>query len=700
MNYDYDVAVVGAGSGWLTVALGLAKQKRVVLIEWGPIGGDCTNFGCVPSKALIDIAKENPEIGFGKAMAEVRARRQVIQDEETVDKIESHWLKVIKWYASFVDEHTLKTEYIMQPLALKKSKDSGKNWESCEQKITAQKIILATWSSAVKIKIEWVADEDILTNHEIFEQTEDIRKLIVIWGWYIGCELAESIAALWVVVHLVQRNAKLIPREEAESSKLLQEIFEAKGIKVHTWSVAKYAKWKKLIITDIHGKNEEILEYDKILIALGRSANIEKLDLEKAEILSGKKWISVDSYNRTNKKHIFAIWDCVAWNPQFTHWANNEGRGVIRNILVPSILKKSVRNITLPAVLYTHLEVARVGKTHEELTDIYDTEELVTKTLYFENNDRSKVTQDTQGFIKIHFKRLSWKILWATIFWKNAWEMLGQMTIAMDHKVSAYKLASSIQAYPTKSDLIKRVCDRFVVGTVSNLRWEIKYFFKSNILQIGTAIIWISIMSFFLWYKSTTGLSLEEMALKLYNFIAWNPLWALIYILAYAIRPIILFPATLMTFMSWALFGFVWWFFLTWIGETMSAIFAYFLGGIFGKKLLSGEESWVIGQLKAKVNKDPFMAILSARFLFFPFDLTNYASWFLKVRFKSYVAATILWIIPGMSVFILAGAAFYNKELTSFSQALQDIDVTMLYFAAWLFILTLGFAKFLKKFKR
>ena len=682
MKYDYDVAVVGAGSGWLTVALGLAKQKRVVLIEGGPIGGDCTNFWCVPSKALIDIAKHNPEMGFQKAMKEVRDRRQMIQDEETVEKIESHGLKVLEWYAGFVDEHTLHIEW----------KDHSH--------ISAEKIVLATGSSARSLEIEGVASEDILTNHEIFEQTEDIKKLIVVGGGYIGCELAESIATLWVEVHLVQRNKYLIPREEAESSKLLQEIFEAKGIHVHTWANIKHAEWKKLVITDIHGKQGEEILYDKILIALGRSANIDSLDLDKAEVKSDKKWIIVDRYNRTSTKHIFAIGDCVSWNPQFTHWANNEGRGVIRNILLPWILKKSVRSMTLPAVLYTHLEVARVWKTSKELDEIYDVEEYVTKILYFENNDRSKLTNDATGFVKIHFKRLSWKIIWATIFWKNAWEMLGQITQAMDHKLSAYKLASTVQAYPTKSDLIKRVCDQFVVWTVSNIKWELKYFFHSNILQIATAIIWLSIIGFFLWYKSSTGLSFEQMALKLYNFIAGNPLGAIIYIFAYAIRPIILFPATLMTFMSWALFWFVGWFFLTWIGETMSAMFAYFLGRVFGKKLMSWEDSGMIGQLKTKVNKDPFMAILSARFLFFPFDLTNYASGFLKVRFKSYVAATALGIIPGMSVFILAGAAFYNKELTSFSDALKNIDITMLYYAAGLFVLTIGFAKFLKKAKK
>ncbi len=683
MNYDYNIAVVGAGSWWLTVAFGLAAAgKKVVLIEGGPIWGDCTNFGCIPSKALIDIAKHSPGIGFKKAMQEVRKRRQMIQDEETVEKVESHGLKVLEWYASFIDEHTLHID--------------GKDHEH----VTAEKIILATGSSARKIDIEWVAPEDILTNHEIFDGTEDIKKLIVIGWGYIGCELAESIAATGVEVHLVQRNSALIPREEAESSKLLQEIFEVKGIKVHTWATIKSAKWKKLQITDIHGENGEDISYDKILIALGRSANIDGLNLDKAEIESDTWWIIADTYNRTNKKHIFAIGDCVSWNPQFTHWANNEGRGVIRNILIPGILKKSVRSMTLPAVLYTHFEVARVGRTTKELLERYDPAEFVTKIIHFESNDRSKVTNDTQGFVKIHFKRLSGRILGATIFGAGAGEMLGQITGAMDNKISAYKLAATIQPYPTKSDLIKRVCDQFVVGTIGNITWELRYFFQSNILQIATSVIWLSIIGLFLWYKSSTGLSLEEIALRLYNFIAGNPLGAVIYIFAYAIRPIILFPATLMTFMSGALFGFVWGFFLTWIGETMSAIFAYFLWGVFGKKLLTWEESGIIGQLKSKVNKDPFMAILSARFLFFPFDLTNYASWFLRVRFKSYVAATALGIIPGMSVFILAGAAFYNKELTSFSQALKNIDVTMLYYAAGLFVLTIVFAKVLKKIKK
>lgn len=682
MKHDYEIIVVWAGSGWLTVAFWLAAAgKKVALVERWLIWWDCTNFWCVPSKALIDVAKSWKYNSFKEALLEVRRRRKIIQDEETIEKIEKHWLKVIEWFASFVDDHTLHIE--------------GKDHEH----ISGDKIILATWSRAVTLDIDGVDPKDILTNETIFEQTEDIKNLIVIGGGYIGCELSESIGSVGTQVDIVQRNIHLIPREEEASSNLLQSILEEVWIWVHTWANVKSAKWNKLIITDIHKTSEESLPYDKILIALGRIPNVEKLKLENSGVLFDKKGIIVDRYNRTNKKHIFAIWDCVSGNPQFTHWANNEWRWVIRNILVP-FPKKSVRNVTLPMVLYTHLEVARVWKTEKELVERYDRGEFVTKTISFESNDRSKVTLDTKWFIKIHFKRLTGRILGATIYGKSAWEMLPILTSAMDNKISAYKLASTIQPYPTKSDLIKRLCDQFVVGTLSNIKWEIRFFFQSYILQITTALIWAMIFSFFLWYKSFYNLSLEDIALNFYNFIGGTMIGPVIYILAYAIRPIVLFPATLMTFMSWALFGFVGGFIFTWIGETMSAMFAYFLWNIFGKKLMTGDEAGIISQLKNKVNKEPFMSILMCRFLFFPFDLTNYASWFLRVKFPSYVAATALGIIPGMSVFILAGAAFHNKELTSFSDAISGIDITMLYYAAGLFVLTVAFAKILKKARK
>ena len=203
----------------------------------------------------------------------------------------------------------------------------------------------------------------------------------------------------------------------------------------------------------------------------------------------------------------------------------------------------------------------------------------------------------------------------------------------------------------------------------------------------------------FLKYKSMYNLSIEQISLNIYNFISGNPtIWPFIYILLYAIRPIVLFPATIMTFMSWALFCFWWWFIFTMIWENLSASFAYFLGKIFWKKIIKPESNnGVIDDIRNKANEAPFMTILMARLLFFPFDLVNYISWFLRIKYKWFVFATLLWIIPGASVFILAWSAFHTKQIESFSDAIKDIDTNMLLLAWLLFILTLIIAKTLKR---
>ncbi|NDK09400.1 FAD-dependent oxidoreductase [Candidatus Gracilibacteria bacterium] len=682
MKYDFDVAVIGAGSGGLTVAFGLAAAgKTVALIEKGKMGGDCTNYGCIPSKALIDIAKSGKYKSLKDALVEVRARRKIIQDEETVDKIEGHGVTVFESRAFFHHEHCIILE-------------------DCKSKeISAEYIVIATGSSAMKLNIDGVDKKDILTNKTIFEQQDEIKKLVIIGGGYIGCELAESISAVGTEVSIIQRNTDLIPAEEAESSQLIKKIFKKKGIAVYTDFTGKKSKNKSLHIVSGDEKTSHDIQYDKILFALGRKPNVIGIGLNQIGIKHDKKGIFVDAYNRTNIKHIFAIGDCVNGNPQFTHWVNNEGRGVVRNILFP-YYKSGVRNKTLPSVLYTHQEIARVGKTKNELLEYNSPEDIVTKMQAFENNDRSKVTNSTQGFIMIHFKRLTGRILGATIYGENAGEMIGQITLAMDNKISAYKFSNVIQAYPTKSDLLKRVNTDFVISTLTNGKEEMKYFFKNNILQILTGIIWIAIITGFFWYKISTDQSFEEIALSFYNFVAGNPIGILIFIIAYTLRPIILFPASLMTLMAGALFGFGIGLAVTLAGAGLSATTAYVIGLIFGKKILSPDDSGILGKLQTETSKNPFTSVLMTRILFLPYDLTNYICGFLKVPYVKYILATLVGIIPGSSVFVLAGSAFYNKELTSFSQAFENVNSMYIYIAAGVFLLTLIVAKVIRKYQK
>jgi pyruvate/2-oxoglutarate dehydrogenase complex dihydrolipoamide dehydrogenase (E3) component/uncharacterized membrane protein YdjX (TVP38/TMEM64 family) len=679
MQYDYDVIVVWSWSGGLTVSIGLAAAgKKVALVEKWLIGWDCTNFWCVPSKALIDIAKWWDYKDLKDALAQVRARRKLIQDEETIEKIEKYWMKIIQGFASFKDSHTILIDW--------------------KKEISWNKIVLSTGSHAVWCpELEWADKEDILTNETIFELNENIKKLIVVWGGYIGCELAESFANIWIDVTIIQRNTRLIPREEMESSEILQSEFEKKWMTILTNTLTEKVEWKTLFVKNKDTWKIEEIAFDKILVALGRKANINWLELEKTWIENDKGWIIVDKYNSTNIKNIFAIWDCVSGNPQFTHWANNEGRGVVRNIIVP-FPKSSTRWAVLPAVLYTNLEVARVGKTTEELEKKLGKDGFHTEMMNFEHNDRSKLTEDETGFIKIHFSRLGGKVLWASIVWKWAGEMLPVLISAMQNKLSGYKMAKIIYPYPTKAELIKKVSDKFVVHTLKNIKIEILHFFKSNLLQISVALLWISIFWLFLIYKNATWLSVEELFFALYNFIVTNAFYGpLIFIVAYVLRPLLLLPGSFATIMAWALFGF--WpglvYLLIW--AILSADFFYVLWKIFWKKMLQDEWNWVISSLKTKCDESPFMAILMTRLLFLPYDLINIASWVLKVDFKAFNIATLIWIIPWSAVFIYAGTAFYGKELTSFSDVIENIDISTLLYAWVAFLLVSLWAKFLKK---
>ena len=679
MQYDYDVIVVWSGSGWLTVSIGLAAAwKKVALVERWLIGWDCTNFWCVPSKAFIDIASKWNYKDLKDALAQVRSRRKVIQDEETVEKIEKYGMKIVQGFASFKDAHTLLIDD--------------------KKEISWNKIVLSTGSHATSLpELESVRKSDILTNETVFELDENIKKLAVVWGGYIGCELAESFANAWVEVTIIQRNVKLIPREEAESSEILQSEFEKKWINIFTNTLIEKVEWKTLFVKDKTSEKISEIEFDKVLVALWRRANINWLNLEKAWIEHDKRWIIVDAYNRTSIGNIYAIWDCVSGNPQFTHLANNEGRGVVRNIILP-FPKSSTRNAVLPAVLYTNLEVARVGKTSEELEKKYWKEGFHTEIMHFENNDRSKVTNDTTGFVKIHFSRLWWKILWATIMWSKAWEMLPVLVSAMQNKVNAYKLAKLMYPYPTKAELIKRVCDRFVVHTLKNIKNEIFYFLKSNILQISVALIWIVILWSFLVFKNLSWLSVEELFFVLYNFIVSNAFFGpLIFIIAYVLRPLLLLPWAFATIMAWALFWFWPWLIYLLIWAVLSADFFYMLWKIFGKKILQDDGSWLIRSLKTQWDDNPFMTILMTRLLFFPYDLVNIASGVLKINFKAFNIATLIWIIPWSAVFVYAGTAFYGKELTSFSDVIENIDISTLLYAWIAFLLVSFWAKFLKK---
>lgn len=677
MTKKFDVIVIGAGSGGLTVAIGLAwAWKKVALIEKWAIWGDCTNFGCVPSKAFLDIARKWEIKGIKNILAEVRNRRRHIQDEETPEILEKKWIHVFLWVAKF--EWTKKI-----------STDNGEVLEG-------KNIVIATGSSPQVTDIPWANSQDILTNKNVFELDEDIQELVIVGGWYIWCELAEAFVLSGVQVTLVQRNGHLIPREEVEASEFMKEYLESLWVKIYIDTNVIKIDSKNIVLKNMD--KEISVNFDKVLFALWRIPNVKNLWLEDAKIKYSEKWILTNDYLETSEKWIYAIWDCVYNNPQFTHLANYQWRKVIRNILLSKI-KSRQWNFVLPSCLYTKIEVSRIWKTQTELEKL-DPRKFKTYVYNFVENDRSKITHQSQGFIKVHFSLLTWKVLWATIVWENAGELIGIFTLAMQNKISAYKISNTIFSYPTKSEAVKKVCDMFVIDTLKNIKRDMIMFMRVHFLKYFPVLVWGWFLIILFILKSYLWLTYEEFALELYNF--FSKTWyigVLTYIFVYAIRPVILFPASFMTFMSGAIWGPIFWVIYTVIGSNLWGQVGYFMSRYFWKDIIDTPwEKTFVSTLKNNARENPFMVVLWGRLLFMPYDLLSFACWFLKLDWKSFTFWTFLWTLPGTLSFVLAWASFYNAKITSFSEALSSINITLLYFAAWIFLISVIISKILKKY--
>lgn len=669
MAYDFDAIVIGAGAGGLTVARGLnAAKKKVLLIEKGAFGGDCTNVGCVPSKALLDYVFKNPRCGLGDALRFAREKRDAVRTTETAATLTTEGIHVVVGTAQFSSNHSVVVD--------------GKTY-------TARNSIVSTGSRPLRIAVPGVPAEKIITNEEFFDVQKDLKSIVILGGGYIGCELAEACARAGVLVTVLQREERLVPREEPTASEYLLQYFKGLGIKVYLQSSVTSANEHEISFTS-EGK-EEKTEYDAVLLALGRTVDVSSLALDTASV-TVKKGIVVDAYNRTSCKHIYAIGDCVDGNPQFTHVANNEGRQVVRNILFPYVTS-SYRKEPIPSTLYTHLEIAKVGLTEADALTKFSSTAVGVQQLSFEHNDRALVTDTGEGCIKLIYTKPWGRIIGGTIVSEHAGEILPRLTSAIRARETVFSVSRQIFGYPTRADLLKRTADRASLSILLGLKNEVSMLIARNTTAIIAFVFWLLLVSLFGYVKFTSGLTILGMFKEFLMFSAHNPIAPLVYIVVYALRPLIFFPATLLTFSSSVLFGPFYGFLYTMIGENMSANIAYVMGRVFGKSLFRNA-AW-IESFRERIGKDLFRNLLIARFIFLPFDMTNYASGILRLRWKTYAITTALGIIPGVLVFVLAGA---SVDMAQFVADLKiSINTKPLLISGIIFALALYLSKYLKR---
>ena len=447
-----DICVIGGGSGGLSVAAGAAQMgAKVILIEKGKMGGDCLNYGCVPSKALIaaghaaqtvrtsgkfGVNGHEPEIDYLKVRDHIRSVIAAIEPNDSVERFESLGVQVIQGAASFI---------------------SPTEVEAAGQRIKARRFVIATGSSAAVPPIPGLADVPFLTNETVFNLAERPDHLIVIGGGPIGVELAQAQRRLGVRVTLLEMF-KVLGKDDPDVTEVVRQRILEEGITVQEGiRIVGVARKGNAISVAIEKDGEhQIVEGSHLLVAAGRRANVNGLGLKAAGVEYSPKGIEVDQRLRTSNKRIFAIGD-VAGGFQFTHVAGYHAGIVIKNALFK--LPAKVDNKAVPWVTYTDPEIAHVGLTEAQARETHG-DSVQALRWSFEENDRAQAERETEGLVKVVVGKRG-VILGASIVGARAGELLQPWILAISQGLKIGAMANLIAPYPTLGEVNKRVAGSY-----------------------------------------------------------------------------------------------------------------------------------------------------------------------------------------------------------------------------------------------
>jgi pyruvate/2-oxoglutarate dehydrogenase complex dihydrolipoamide dehydrogenase (E3) component/uncharacterized membrane protein YdjX (TVP38/TMEM64 family) len=678
----FDAIVIGAGSGGLTAAIGLNKiGKKVLLVEKNQMGGECTNTGCIPSKHLIHLASEyavtkkynvagkKPD-DFRKSIPKrVRSIIEAVRQEESEETLKKMGIKVVIGKAEFVDKSVIRVG---------------------RKQFKAKHIIIATGSRPKTIEIPGLEKARILTNENLFELKTIPEHLIMIGGGAVSAEMAQAFAKLGSKVTMVVRGERILSKEEPEISELTEKRFSEMGIQIHTQSTLKKCHKKTCVIALKNGHKKEV-PYDYVLQAIGRKPNTQDLKLNRVGIRHDEKGIIVNQHYRTNVRNVYAIGD-VSGIPKFTHAADDQARHVVRKILIPVTRREDK---PIPRVTFMEEEVAAVGLTHEEAIRRYGAKAIIKLQIPYAKADRSKTEEASYGTALVIAKRLSGRVLGAGLMGKNAGELIHVFTMAIQYGISLWKINKLIFPYPTMGQIIKKISDTFIAESARDLKKDLWHLFKKHLPKLIALIFWTAILATFWQTKKAYQMSSLELIKEFYRFITQTEMGPLIYISAYALRPVILFPASLLTLVSGALFGFWWGVFFTVIGANLSANFAYLIGRILGKDLINEHEKGFFNAWKRRLKEKSFLSVLIMRLIYLPFDLVNYACGFFHIKWPAYALATLIGMLPGLVTFVSFGSSIEN--ISEFNPSMISLDKSQFIISILLFLSSLGIARLVKR---
>ncbi|MEO6444346.1 MAG: mercuric reductase [Gemmatimonadaceae bacterium] len=464
----YHLVVIGAGTaGLVSAAIAASLGARVALVERHMFGGDCLNFGCVPSKALIRSARAwrdaataatdfaGPQVrgtgDFGAVMERLRVLRAQLSEADSVERFAGLGVHVFLGEARFTSRESVAVG---------------------DTTLRFRRAIIATGARASVPPIPGLADTPYDTNETIFSLTDLPARLVVIGGGPIGAELAQAFARLGSDVALVHADDRILPRDDEDAAGIVARVMERDGVCISNGarieSVAHDGR--EFTVTYSSGGVSTTARAERLLVATGRAPNTEGLALDQAGVDRGKSGITVDDRFRTSNSRILAIGD-VSSTLQFTHVADAQARLAVPNALFFGLGGGRNSRLVVPRVTYTAPEVAHVGLTPEEAGE--KGEQVETLRIELASNDRSVLEGDTAGFLKVFLRKGSDHILGATLVAAHAGEMIGEMGVAMTHGLGLGKLGKTIHAYPTQSDVFRRAADTWRRGRLTPLAQRI-----------------------------------------------------------------------------------------------------------------------------------------------------------------------------------------------------------------------------------
>lgn len=469
MKYDYDLLCIGLGPAGMAVSImGSEMGLKVCAVEKSHIGGECMNVGCIPSKALLQIARHRhfttklAALGLSAVAApepvnpfeKIQAHLRYISEKKTIGMFKKVDLLLGQGAAEFVDPHTVQVG---------------------ERKISARRFFIATGTKPMILPCEGANDIDYLTNENLFTLDKVPASLIVKGGGAIACEMAQAFARLGCKVSLLQRSKHILSKLDPAAAAVVEESLRRDGVELYTGRLAKSVRREggEIVLTTDQG---EEIRAEKVLEAVGRKHDYSTLQLQNAGVeLNDNGSIRVNRYLQTACKHIYAVGDCNGHH-LFSHAAMHQGMIAIMNAMMPWPMKRDFTKYAVPYTVFTEPQLSGVGATAAELTAAGQKYETV--TVRYADYGAAIAEEVPDGFVTAYIGQTG-RILGASIVGEGSGEMINEWALAVQKKLRITDVMFLQHSFPTMGFLSKRVAETWMMGKMNStlLKRACRFFF-------------------------------------------------------------------------------------------------------------------------------------------------------------------------------------------------------------------------------